>query len=91
MRENIQSKKEDIIEHAVQSYVALEYNKRNIAEVSINNSQVQVITKQPSTPELRVGEFLPEKYKWSNNYKIILTIDNIDVVADAILNAYQIS
>jgi hypothetical protein len=68
-------------------YIAIKKDNNNLAEVYIKKNAIKVVTLMPEREELQIGRKLPESYRWTKDYEIILTESNIDVVVDAILEA----
>jgi predicted transport protein len=88
LKTQLQEKVENVSEVATKTYLALRYNTTNIACIRIMQNEIQVCTKEPTLSELKIGSKLSSGYRWSNDYKIILTSENVSQVRDAIINAY---
>lgn len=71
-------------------YIAIKKDNNNLAEVYIKKNAIKVVTLMPEREELQIGRKLPESYRWTKDYEIILTESNIDVVVDAILEANKL-
>lgn len=71
-------------------YIAIKKDNNNLAELHIQKNAIKVITVMPEREELQIGRKLPESYRWTKDYEIILTESNIDVVVDAILEANKL-
>lgn len=80
-----------LTEHANNVYIGLkaEHNAY-FAEVWIQDSQLKIITHEPSQQKNKIGEYLPESYNWSKMYKIyIKRLGDIDKVINALLDVNQ--
>ena len=71
-------------------YIAIKKDNNNIAEVYIQKNAIKVVTLMPGRAELQIGRKLPETYRWTKDYEIILTETNVDTVVDAILEANKL-
>ena len=81
----------DLYEIATQPYIAWRNEiGKNIAEVRIQASQIKIVTSEPISDENKIGEHLPDSYRWSKTYCIYMKkIDEIRKVANAIFDAYE--
>lgn len=71
-------------------YIAIKKDNNNLAEVYIKKNAIKVVTLMPEREDLQIGRKLPESYRWTKDYEIVLTESNIDVVVDAILEANKL-
>ena len=81
----------DLYEIATQPYIAWRNEiGKNIAEVRIQASQIKIVTSEPLLDENKIGEHLPDSYRWSKTYCIYMKkIDEVRKVANAIFDAYE--
>lgn len=81
----------DLYEIATQPYIAWKNEiGKNIAEVRIQASRIKIVTAEPLLNENKIGEHLPDSYRWSKTYCIYMKkIDEVRKVANAIFDVYE--
>ena len=75
---------------ATNQYIKFSCNGRNVAEIHILTDSIRIHTKQPTAPDLQIGELVPDTHGWALNYKLFLTDENMETICDAIINANEL-
>ncbi|MDO4362885.1 MAG: AAA family ATPase [Clostridia bacterium] len=81
---------EDMITGATANYIALKLpgnnRPKNVVEIHIKKDKITFNIKEPSNPEHKIGQLLPDNYRWSLNYQIDISDES---ELDKIVNVLQ--
>ena len=76
---------------AVRNYISLKAPSRQIAaEIHLQRTNVKLLIKQPLQTQYQIGRLLPDTYRWSKNYEVIVEADtDMALVASAVVDSFN--
>ena len=84
---------DDMIIGARANYIALRLpgnnRPKNVVEIHIKRDKISLHIKEPSNAEYRIGELLPDNYRWSLNYRIdFVDSDNLNQIVEILQDSF---
>lgn len=84
---------DDMIIGARANYIALRLpgnnRPKNVVEIHIKRDKISLHIKEPSNAEYRIGELLPDNYRWSLNYRIdFVDSDNLNQIVAILQDSF---